>query len=41
MTAMFVFDRYVERFIAPGDDISDECKVHLAKKPIFLPRGIR
>ena len=32
---------YVDRFIAPGDEISDECRNHLTKKPVFLPRSIR
>ena len=33
--------RYVERFIQPGDSVSEECKRHLTRKPVFLPRGIR
>ena len=32
---------YVDRFIQPGDEISDECREHLARKPVFLPRSIR
>ncbi len=33
--------RYVERFVQPGESVSDACKLHLSKKPVFLPRGIR
>ncbi|XP_059085243.1 paired amphipathic helix protein Sin3b-like [Tigriopus californicus] len=32
---------YVEKFIQPGDEISNDCKERLRKKPVFLPRGIR
>ena len=35
------FSAYVERFIQPGIEISDECRRHLAKKPVFLPRSVR
>ena len=35
------FSSYVERFIQPGDEISDECREHLTRKPVFLPRSIR
>jgi len=32
---------YVERFLQPGESVSEECKEHLAKRPVFLLRGIR
>lgn len=32
---------YIEKFIQPGDEISNECKERLRRKPVFLPRGIR
>ena len=35
------YSSYVERFIQPGDEISDDCRLHLARKPVFLPRSIR
>ena len=35
------FSAYVERFIQPGIEISDDCRRHLAKKPVFLPRSVR
>jgi len=35
------YSSYVERFIQPGDEISDGCRIHLARKPVFLPRSIR
>lgn len=35
------YSSYVDRFIQPGDEISDECREHLTKKPVFLPRSIR
>ena len=35
------YSSYVDRFIQPGDEISDECREHLARKPVFLPRSIR
>ena len=35
------YSSYVDRFIQPGDEISDECKVQLTRKPVFLPRSIR
>ncbi len=38
---LFFPHRYVERFIQPGDSVSEECKRHLTRKPVFLPRGIR
>lgn len=31
----------MDSFVQPGDAVSAECKAHLAKKPVFLPRGIR
>jgi len=33
--------RYLDAFIGPGDEISDECQSHLISKPVFLPRSIR
>ena len=35
------YSSYVDRFIQPGDEISDDCREHLARKPVFLPRSIR
>ena len=35
------FSRYVDRFIQPGETVSDACREHLARKPVFLPRGVR
>ncbi len=35
------YSAYVERFIQPGDEISEECSRHLTRKPVFLPRSIR
>ena len=35
------YSSYVERFIQPGEEISEECREHLARKPVFLPRSIR
>ena len=35
------YSSYVDRFIQLGDEISDECREHLARKPVFLPRSIR
>ena len=35
------YSSYVDRFIQPGDEISDECRDHLTRKPVFLPRSIR
>ena len=35
------YSSYDERFIQPGDEISDGCRIHLARKPVFLPRSIR
>merc|ERR1719242_1295216 len=35
------YSSYVERFIQPGEEISEECRDHLARKPVFLPRSIR
>ena len=35
------FFSYIDRFIGPGDAISDECRMHLLNKPVFLPRSIR
>jgi len=32
---------YVDRFIRPDESISVECKEHLMKKPVFLPRSVR
>ena len=37
---MFRF-RYIDRFIGPDDEISEDCRHHLVTKPIFLPRSIR
>lgn len=35
------YSSYVDRFIQPGDEISEECREHLTRKPVFLPRSIR
>jgi hypothetical protein len=35
------YSSYVDRFIQPGDEISQECSKHLIRKPVFLPRSIR
>jgi paired amphipathic helix protein Sin3a len=35
------YSSYVQRFIQPGEEISEECREHLARKPVFLPRSIR
>jgi len=35
------YNSYVDRFLQPGYHVSDECKEHLAMKPVFLPRSIR
>ena len=34
-------EQYVERFIAPGDTVSEETRAHLARKPVFLARSVR
>jgi hypothetical protein len=31
----------VERLVAPGNDVSDECRAHMTKKPVFLKRNLR
>ena len=35
------YSSYVDRFINPGEDLSEECRDHLTRKPVFLPRSIR
>ena len=40
LNILFFFS-YIDRFIGPGDEISDECRMHLLTKPVFLPRSIR
>ena len=32
---------YVDRFVQPGEPLSEECRAHLASHPCFLPRSVR